>query len=788
MALNTSSEGLDDAREDTASGDSPVDSPIWEFCLRAWIQAGEFPRSFAPGRGGAAVYGPGWVQLRCAAVMEQALEAAALEATDVTSGKSVISLRPSASQLATLVGVVRRGEWPLQVDSTNSLRTLADSVNLRMARVLALLASGGAPDDAPRTHLTRLACAALNFLDGFSSFASNTGPGREAAAGASLDPADVKILQGAAGVAFALRSLDLLWATTAETRGAQVMGALSAKRCSPVLGPEHSVQLVTVTARFISGGAEGNNEASASAILAAPLAASLLGLRLSSSTLTVPSSVRPAWPNALIACGEPCFAEVVERSCPGAAVAWVSVWPKLLWYLGKSDPMLSAFLLSLLLELAKLASRTGGLHEELLGSTCPLLLPFLVGRPGEKEAPPLAQLPRGLAGAQGLAAAVLPHFPKMSDSLAAALTKLICQWSDLGLSGNEASMKVAGKRQSVGLGADCCELILETLLSRGNKAEPRPLPTRFRVAFTVLCAHPPNGTTTADHAARAETAALRLADALAGWLMTLHTHERSAFPIMPALSYDDRRRLALQSLAWPLCKEGLAVAPSLASRLLCFLFFCAARLPNLDNEINGTDCDSKVADLGWHAFLCLLFDSFLGIDLSNGGGANMALCTSALCDPARGKVTGPMGVQTHTTHLLSDALENDLNDLQWASTRRLGQLFVTVWMKAVSASQKPAAYELLVKLCTGKLTTLSNVVADSQQTALQMMSVLIAAIAYRNDVTLPTSSWGSEGSDSAPALEASGPEAVRAEITLQLQRLSIVAQRRDELKAMISLL
>merc|ERR1712106_846412 len=111
---------------------------------------------------------------------------------------------------------------------------------------------------------------------------------------------------------------------------------------------------------------------------------------------------QPAWPSALISCGGNGFAEVVERSCPGAALTWVSVWPKLLWYLGKSDPLLSTFLLSLLLDLAKLASRAGGLHEKLLGKTCSLLLPFLVGRPGrEEEAPPLAQLPRGLAGAQG---------------------------------------------------------------------------------------------------------------------------------------------------------------------------------------------------------------------------------------------------------------------------------------------------------------------------------------------------------------------------------------------------
>ena len=56
---------------------------------------------------------------------------------------------------------------------------------------------------------------------------------------------------------------------------------------------------------------------------------------------------------------------------------------------------------------------------------------------------------------------------------------------------------------------------------------PRPLSIRLRVALTILCASPSHAPTSMEHAARAETAALRLSDSLAGWLMSRHSHEGS---------------------------------------------------------------------------------------------------------------------------------------------------------------------------------------------------------------------------------------------------------------------
>lgn len=502
------------------------------------------------------------------------------------------------------------------------------------------------------------------------------------------------------------------------------------------------------------------------------------------SKVSAPISVQAGWPSALAAIGEPSFAEVVEHTCPGTPVAWLSAWPKLLWYLGKSDPSLSTFLLSLLLELAKLASRSGGIHEHLLAAICPLLAPFLCGRrsDGAEEPPPLAQLPRGLAGAQGLAAAVLPHFPKMSDAFVTALTKLVCRWSDIGISDDRALTKPV-----VGLGVDSCELILESLLTAGSKREQLPLPTRLRIVLTILCAAPGREVLSIEHAARAEMTALRLADALAGWLMSRHTYEGSDFPSGSSLNYDDCRRLALQSFAWPLCVQGLACAPAQASRMLCFLFFCAVRLPNLD-DVGGNACSSSSADLGWRAFLSTIFDSFLGEGLCTGGGKAVALFTISLCDPARGLMQGSLAVPAPSSNLMCDDYTDDVNNLQGASARRLGQLFVTVCMKSVAASQKPAAYELLVKLCVAGLVGLPDSSAEQQRKAKQIVSLLAAAIACRNELSLATTGWGSEGPASFPNLVVARPEALRSEIMPQLQRLSIDGPSLDEMKAMLPLL
>ena len=45
-----------------------------------------------------------------------------------------------------------RQEWPIDVDDSSPFRPLADSINLRMARIMALLACGAAPIDAAPKH------------------------------------------------------------------------------------------------------------------------------------------------------------------------------------------------------------------------------------------------------------------------------------------------------------------------------------------------------------------------------------------------------------------------------------------------------------------------------------------------------------------------------------------------------------------------------------------------------------------------------------------------------------
>ncbi|CAK0804537.1 unnamed protein product, partial [Prorocentrum cordatum] len=122
-----------------------AESPVWGFCLRAWLQAGELPPS---ARGGAAAAArPGFTKLRCAAVMERALERDGILEGQGSGGGAggaegaAAPLRPSRSQLASLAGLVKRGEWPLAVESGGSFEVLAASVNLRLARVLALLAA-----------------------------------------------------------------------------------------------------------------------------------------------------------------------------------------------------------------------------------------------------------------------------------------------------------------------------------------------------------------------------------------------------------------------------------------------------------------------------------------------------------------------------------------------------------------------------------------------------------------------------------------------------------------------
>jgi len=189
--------------------------------------------------------------------------------------------------------------------------------------------------------------------------------------------------------------------------------------------------------------------------------------------------------------------------------------------------------------------------------------------------------------------------------------------------------------------------------------------------LTILCSGPTAESLSMDHAAQAETTALRLADGLAGWLMSRQVYEDEAFPSESSLSYDDSRRLALQSLAWPLCTQVLKSAPAQASRVLCFLFFCAVRLPNLETVVGDT-CISGAADLKWRTYMTSVFEAFLAGDFIHGSGVALAHCKSSLCDPARGAMQDYMRDQS------SNSNDYDVSSLQRLSAKRLGQLLATV--------------------------------------------------------------------------------------------------------------
>ena len=69
--------------------------------------------------------------------------------------KMMTIMRMSGSKFSFLEIVFKpqgRQEWPIDVDDSSPFRPLADSINLRMARIMALLACGAAPIDAAPKH------------------------------------------------------------------------------------------------------------------------------------------------------------------------------------------------------------------------------------------------------------------------------------------------------------------------------------------------------------------------------------------------------------------------------------------------------------------------------------------------------------------------------------------------------------------------------------------------------------------------------------------------------------
>eukprot|EP00927_Polykrikos_kofoidii_P033915 TRINITY_DN28750_c0_g1_i1.p1 TRINITY_DN28750_c0_g1~~TRINITY_DN28750_c0_g1_i1.p1 ORF type:complete len:1108 (-),score=186.98 TRINITY_DN28750_c0_g1_i1:44-3367(-) len=792
------------------------DSPVWGFCIRSWLQAGDFPGPGGGGRDGSSK--PGLARLRCSAVLERALDTAQMLGGFGGDGAAlprVASLRPSEHQFLALVGIVRRGEWPLQTDVGSNLRPLADTVNLRMSRVLILLACGGAPPGASNYHVSLLARAALNCIAHFCETVRGVNivglRNAQVPAATRMSGGTVSlVLGGAASVAHSLRSLDLLWCcspafhTAAGISGSSTMGSRVPKSTAfiPVLhdAADH-LRLTMAVSQLLDGGVAGGAEndvaraVSSPALLALPLAASLLGMRptTTASTKCCGASLPPlfglSWPMAMASMGEPCLAGVVEEVVPGIVRRWVTAWPKLLWYLGPTEPAVSSFLLDLLLELAKQAARAGSLFETLFREVCPMFLPFLVGLSGT-ELPPVARLP---ASSQTQAAAVVAHFPRLRPPIVARLGDVLCRWSDIGIADGaaESTDKSAGSTDAppVGLHADYCECLLDTMLrfrgastmdhSSGVDANEL-LQARLRISFDVVCATSAGPPASAALAAKAEGTALRLCDTIAAWLMGEGAAAVGAIGD-GRLSYDSGRRLALRSLAWLQCRKALALSKRshIASRIVCFFFFCAARVP-LDVGVATVDEDAETAD--WTSFLREVFDVLVVRDDGRSlcpddsdAGIVSAVLDGPLCHPAR-LVDAGCGNARKGGDGRADIGSGSFGTMaaQAIVAKRLAQMLTATWFRALPNSLWSAAYELLVKLCLLQFAAASSA---SQLNA--CAQVLAAAITVRNERRIPTDTWGVSASahclDQACVGELrlgdAGPKEVREAVGAQLQRL-----------------
>lgn len=734
-----------------------VESALWEFCLHSWLQAGEMPTSGRMDSRSAAAR-PGQVRLRCASVLESALECVA------SGGPRVAGVSPSAAQVGQLHGMVRRGEWPLRVMSDGGLRPLADSVNLRMARVIGLLASHASPTDVYQHHMAGLVRATIGLLDEMSrrqwtNGRATSGPSLAAGGDTNLE---IGMLGSDACASYVVQSLDLLWSCTAPARGDK-------HRAAP-FSEDDMRQLVGITARFAAGGggsgsAEGGEAAvmSTPSLLSMPLTASLLGLRPGSLTTSSPAALRLSWPRALATRGEPCLANVVEQLSKGSTASWVLSWPKALWYLGSSDPGMSAFILTLLLELAKASLEPNSIHQQLFAQVCPMLIPFVTGRnvsEGHHELPPLAFLSYAEGSPQCMAAALLHHFPKISEPLACRLTQTVCRWSNIGLAG-------ASLLGEPVLGIDCCEAILQALFRGARVAVESPRRLMLRIALTLLTAAPLETPPTPMREALAERTALRCADILASWLMKSDVAAWSddvATAEKGRLSYNDRQRLTLQFLAWPLCAKVIEARSALASRSLCFFFFCTTQLPG---GASGTTEDDRAApaDLRWRTFLYSVFATFvvecnaISDCRASGGHGAVGMLTSLFCNPC-------LVEDGAHSHSLKAHEEPQLVEDSREATKGLAQIFVSACMRAVSASCRPVAYELLAKLSVERLVALSNAAtskvdamgvcdADGDQgmgdtrgaggswvEVSAVAYILSSLISHRNTCSLPTDNWG----------------------------------------------
>eukprot|EP00435_Cladocopium_sp_Y103_P067547 s6_g30.t1 len=306
-----------------------------------------------------------------------------------------------------------------------------------------------------------------------------------------------------------------------------------------------------------------------------------------------------------------------------------------------------------ILKLGKVAE-AGSLHEKLLSGLLPLLVPFIAGMPGDqKTAPPLAKL-TDEDGLQAMAAAMLFHFPRLRISLIKLLGDALCRWS-------------------TGLGDTCCELIMEAVLhGQSSESHEEVLIARLRASLAVLQA-----SIASDDA---ERSSLKLANVIAAWVVEQlgATYPATTDRPLTGLRLDQRRHLALQHVAWPLCRELLG-AKEMARRLSS----------TLDDA-----GDDKEDVSGRVAFLREVFDSLVSTDALQPSPVFHSLATEKTTEARAGAC-----------------------------------LFVQAWM-AAATPHRAAAYELLLRLCVERLETKSAA------------WVLVEAVMYRNAHGLNTDSWG----------------------------------------------
>lgn len=316
------------------------------------------------------------------------------------------------------------------------------------------------------------------------------------------------------------------------------------------------------------------------------------------------------------------------------------------------------------------------------------------------------------------------------------------------------------------------------------------MPVRLQVILTILLS--PAEYAESSDSALVEGAALRLTRILAGCLM-----ESSAeLSEVECLNYGDRRRLDLQTLAWPLCIRLLAVAPRRVARALLFFSFCVSEVPAETLPISAEagsqplpmdfiGDETPVQSLSGAAFTAVLLSALLNEQLVSGAHHAIAaldlhgvagLAPSAALDPGEGPGALP-------------------------------RMLVATCMRAVSAIQQAAAYEVIVKLCTQKLYELKvaalsaadgGAVANGscaqvmpagclQERVTACAEVAACAILYRNEHRLDTHCWGAPEPDCGE-LAPMAPREVRIRIEECIQAFGESVRGLAQLRAMLPML